>query len=180
MQVPQRFRVICVTDPLLTALPGHFNLPWNRAVRLGEKQVLVTARHTANLPILAGALVLAAGLKGLSALVNDPIEHTVISLYHHADSSLGAGVRSAVTEEAAALLARLHLRAAVAALAGTHQTARAVVQHRSHPGGARRRRLGAPGWAWVGAALSGRDLSQEMEEQESQAKTLSGQIETHD
>lgn len=72
----------------------------------------------------------------------------------HADSSLGAGVRSAVTEETAALLAGFQLRAAVAALAGTHQAARAVVQHRSHPGGAGRRHLGAPGRAGVWAALS--------------------------
>lgn len=72
----------------------------------------------------------------------------------HADASSSAGVRSAVAEEAAALLARLHFRAAVAPLAGAHQTARAVVQHCSHPGGASRRRLGARGWARVGAALS--------------------------
>lgn len=76
----------------------------------------------------------------------------------HADSSLGAGVRSAVTEEAPALFAGLQLGAAVAALAGTHQTAGAVVQHRSHPGGAGRRRLGAPGGARVWAALSRSDL----------------------
>lgn len=112
-------------------------------------------------------------------MVNDPVEHTVISFYRHADASPSAGVRSAVAEEAAALLARLHFRAAVAPLAGAHQAARAVVQHGSHPGGTSRRRLGARGWARVGAALSRSGLSQEVEEQESQAKALLGQKETH-
>lgn len=76
----------------------------------------------------------------------------------HADASLSAGVRSAVAEEAAALFARLHLRAAVAALAGAHHTARAVVQHCSYPGGASRRCLRALGRARDGAAGSRSDL----------------------
>lgn len=76
----------------------------------------------------------------------------------HADAGPGAGVRSAVAEQAAALLARLHLGAAVAALAGAHQAAGAGVQHRSDPGGAGRRRLGAQGRARGGTALSRSDL----------------------
>lgn len=76
----------------------------------------------------------------------------------HADASLGAGVRSAVAEETAALLAGQHHGAALAALAGAHQAAGAVVQHGSHPGGAGRRLLGARSRARGGAARSRKDL----------------------
>lgn len=91
MQVPQCLRLIGVTDPLFTALPGHFDFPGSRAVGLGQEQVFVTAGHTADLPILTGALVFAARLEGLSALVNDPVEHTVISFYRWDIREAGQG-----------------------------------------------------------------------------------------
>ena len=78
--------------------------------------------------------------------------------FTHADASLGAGVRSAVAEEAAALLAWQQHRAALAALASADQAAGAVVQHRSNPGGAGRRLWGARGRARGGATLSRSDL----------------------
>lgn len=78
----------------------------------------------------------------------------------HADAGSRAGVRSAVAEEAAALLARLQERAALAALAGAHQTAGAVVEHGPHPGGAGWRRLGTPHGTLGGTALGRSDLVQ--------------------
>lgn len=108
-------------------------------------------------------------------MVNDPIKHTVVPFYRHADAGSRAGVRSAVAEEAAALLARLQQGAALAALAGAHQTAGAVVQNGSHPGGAGWRRLGTPGRALGGTALGGSDLPQDLEQQEGQADAPLGQ-----
>lgn len=108
-------------------------------------------------------------------MVNDPIKHTVVAFYRHADARSRAGVGSAVAEEAAALLAWLQQGAALAALAGAHHTAGAVVQHGSHPGGAAWRRLGTPGRTLGGTALGGRDLSQDVEQQEGQANAPLGQ-----
>lgn len=85
----------------------------------------------------------------------------------HADAGSRAGVRSAIAEEAAALLARLQQGAALAALAGAHQTAGTVVQHRSHPGGAGWRRLGTPGRTLGGTALGGSDLARAGQERQS-------------
>lgn len=72
-------------------------------------------------------MVLTVRLKLLSVAVNDPIEHTVVSLWNHANASLVVGVRAAVTVETAALVAGSHLRATLPALAGAHRTAGAAV-----------------------------------------------------
>lgn len=85
----------------------------------------------------------------------------------HADAGSRAGVRSAVAEEAAALLTRLQQGAALAALAGAHQTAGTVVQHRSHPGGAGWRHFGTPGRTLGGTALVGSDLARAGQEGQS-------------
>lgn len=72
--------LIWTTGPFLTALPRHCNFPWSWAVRTGQQHIQLAAGHTANLPISAGAVVLTVWFKLLSAAVNDPIEHTVVSL----------------------------------------------------------------------------------------------------
>lgn len=68
------------TGPLLTALPRYGNFSWSWAVGTGQQYIQLAAGHTANLPISAGTVVLTVWFKLLSAAVNDPIEHTVVSL----------------------------------------------------------------------------------------------------
>lgn len=81
-ETSQNHFVLRVTDPLLAALSGHFNLPGEGAVRAGEQQVEVAAGQAADLPVPAGALVLAAGLEGLPVAVDHPVEHAVIPFQH--------------------------------------------------------------------------------------------------
>lgn len=151
--------LIWATGPLFAALSRHSNFSWSWAVRTWQQHIQLAAGHTANLPISAGAVVLTVWFKLLSAAVNDPIEHAVVSLENHAYASLVAGVCTAVTVEAAALVAGLQLGAALPALAGAHQTAGAAVQHRAHPRGASRRCSGALERARGLTALGCRNLT---------------------
>lgn len=64
-----------VADPLLAALACHLNLLWVRAPDERGARIY-THRDTAHSPINARAVVLAAGLEGISVPVPDAIEDT--------------------------------------------------------------------------------------------------------
>lgn len=79
-QASQGPLLIWATGPLFTALSRHCNFSWSWAVGTWQQHIQLAAGHAANLPISAGAVVLTVWFKLLSAAVDDPIEHTVVSL----------------------------------------------------------------------------------------------------
>lgn len=65
--------------PLLTALLGDLNFPWEWALGARKQQVKVTAGDTTYLSVSARAVIFTVGLEGLTAPVNNTIKHTIVS-----------------------------------------------------------------------------------------------------
>ena len=69
-----------VTHPLLTAFPRDVDASWVRAVRGGQPDITGTCGNTADLSVHTHAVVLTAGLKGLSTAVDHSTQVTRLTL----------------------------------------------------------------------------------------------------
>lgn len=65
-----------LTHPLLAALSRHLDPAWHGAVWSRQHNIYVAAWHTCYLPVAAYALVLTAGEKGLTVLVDRAVYNT--------------------------------------------------------------------------------------------------------
>lgn len=125
-----------LAHPLLAALSGHLDPAWHWAVRPRQHHVQIAAWHTGDLPIMAKTLVFTAGEEGLAVLIDRTIQNTDLSFISSTGTGSLVDVCAVVTLQTFACVTRIHVRAELPSLTGTHQAADTVVQDQRHSGGA--------------------------------------------
>lgn len=117
-----------VTHPLLTALPGDGDASWEGAVGGGQPYVAGTGGYAADLPVHTHTVVFTAGLEGLTAVVDDALEVTALTLLGHADAGFSVAEQGVVAVQVLVVVAGLQHRAGLPQLPGTHLTTATAVQ----------------------------------------------------
>lgn len=118
-----------VADPLLAALPRHFDQPGIGASQRGKGKLLRTQRDASHRPVNASALVFAVRLETLSVLVDPAVVLARSSLrFGSADASGGPVAGPEVALETLGVVAWLGLATVFVQLSGTHFTTTTAIR----------------------------------------------------